>query len=324
MTNGTRLPEAIIIGAAIADVLLCPVDEMVFAKGSLPVDSIRMRIGGDAVNEATVLARLGHAPVLATVLGDDGVADFVEAHCLREGIALHAKRRAGMDTGINAVLVGPTGERSFITNRNGSLRKLSMEDVLPLFETEAFRQARLVCLASMFVSPMLTLADMEEIFLRAKLAGKIVCADSTKRKNGETLADAAGALSHLDYFMPNLDEARLLTGLEKPDDVADALLGVGVKNVALKLGGSGCLLKNGSERHMIPVWPVERCLDTTGAGDTFAAALQAAILEGRSLAECGAYANAAASICVEQLGATTAALERREIDRRIKYILSNV
>ena len=75
---------------------------------------------------------------------------------------------------------------------------------------------------------------------------------------------------------------------------------------------------------MIPVWPVERCLDTTGAGDTFAAALQAAILEGRSLAECGAYANAAASICVEQLGATTAALERREIDRRIKYILSNV
>lgn len=324
MKNENRLPEAIIIGAAIADVLLCPVDETVFEKGSLPVDSIRMRIGGDAVNEATVLSRLGHAPMLATVLGDDGVADFVGAHCLREGVALHAARRQGMDTGINAVLVSAAGERSFITNRNGSLRRLSMEDVLPVFETEAFRQARLVCLASMFVSPMLTLADMEEIFVRARQAGKIVCADSTKRKNGETLRDAAGALSQLDYFMPNLDEARLLTGLEAPDDVADALLGAGVKNVALKLGGSGCLLKNGSERYMIPVWPVERCLDTTGAGDTFAAALQAAILEGRSFAECGAYANAVASLCVEQLGATSAALDGDEIDRRFRYILSAV
>jgi sugar/nucleoside kinase (ribokinase family) len=183
--------EAVIIGAGIADILLRPVDETVFEKGSCPVDSIRMSVGGDALNESTVLARLGHRPLFVTKLGTDGVADFILGHCQREGVQVFAARDVQMDTGINAVLVGHDGERSFITNRNGSLRRLSLKDVLPAFETKEFAQVKVVCLASMFVSFDLDLPGMEELFARAKAAGKIVCADSTKRKNGETVADAA-------------------------------------------------------------------------------------------------------------------------------------
>jgi len=314
--------EAIIIGGAIADILLRPVDAEVFAKGSCAVESVRMNVGGDALNESTILARLGHAPALVTTLGDDGVADFIEKHCLAERITLGAKRRPEMDTGINAVLVGPDGERSFVTNRNGSLRRLGMEDVLPQLETEIFHGAKLACLASMFVSPMLGVAEMETLFARIKAEGKILCADTTKRKNGEMLADVACALHHLDYFLPNLDEAKLLTGLEDPDAIADAFLGAGVKHVALKLGGKGCLVKSATERHVVPVYPVAECVDTTGAGDSFAAAFIAAVLDGRSLRECGAYANAVASICVETLGSTAARFEPAEIDRRFRTILS--
>jgi len=314
--------EAIIIGAAIADILLRPVDETVFSKGSCGVDSIRMSVGGDAVNEATVLARLGHEPLLATKLGCDGTADFILAHCEREGVKVHAARDAQMDTGINAVLVGPDGERSFITNRNGSLRRLSLQDVLPAFETEGFAQAKLVCLASMFVSFDLDAAGMEEIFRCAKAAGKIVCADTTKRKNGETVKDVADALRHVDYFFPNLDEARLLTGLDVPDEIADALLAAGVGCVALKLGGRGCLLKSKDARILVPAYPHADCVDTTGAGDNFAAAFIAGLLEGKDLASCGAQANAVASICVEKLGATAAVPERGEVQRRMEVILA--
>lgn len=316
--------EAMIIGAAIADILLRPVDGSVFEKGSCQVESIRMSVGGDALNESTVLARLGHSPMLATKLGTDGVADFILAHCEREDVRVHAARDASMDTGINAVLVGPDGERSFVTNRNGSLRRLSLEDVLPALETEAFVQAKVVCLASMFVSPQLDIPGMERLFARVKAAGKVLCADTTKSKNGETVADIAGVLSHVDYFFPNLDEARLLTGLDEPDTIADAFLAAGVKNVALKLGGSGCLLKNGRERRCVPAYPDADCVDTTGAGDTFAAAFIAGLLEGRSFAECGAYANAAASVCIEHLGATTARPEAAELERRYRNILSQM
>jgi len=237
-------PEAVIIGAAIADILLRPVSAEVFTQGSYPVDSIRMSIGGDAINEATVLARLAHRPLLVTRLGDDGVADTIEAHCSREGVSLHGPREPGFDTGINVVLVTADGERSFITNKNGSLRKLGLEHILPVLETEEYKNARLVCLASMFVSPLLTLEDTETLFARVKADGKILCADTTRRKNGETLADITPAIRHLDYFFPNFEEAQLLTGGETPDDVADAFLSVGVKNVVLKLGSGGCLIKN--------------------------------------------------------------------------------
>ena len=314
--------EAIIIGAAIADILLRPVDETVFEKGSCPVDSIRMSVGGDALNEATILSRLGHAPLLATKLGEDGVADFILGHCAREGVKVHAARDGQMDTGINAVLVGPDGERSFITNKNGSLRRLSLPDVLPVFETGDFEKAKVVCLASMFVSPQLNARDMETLLDRAKRAGKIVCADTTKPKNGETVKDVSGALKCLDYFIPNLDEARMLTGKNDPDEIADVLLDAGVGCAVVKLGGKGCLVKTRMQRLHVPAYPKAVCVDTTGAGDNFAAAFIAGLLEGKNPAECAAQANAAASFCVEALGATTARPERSELCVRTETILS--
>ncbi|HIS85568.1 MAG TPA: sugar kinase, partial [Candidatus Faecivicinus avistercoris] len=158
----TRTPEVIVIGGAIVDVLLQPVDAGVFAHSSTAVEGIRLSTGGDALNEATVLARLGHPPLLATKLGGDAAAGLILDHCSREGVAVHAVRQPGLDTGVNAVLVAPSGERNFITNRNGSLRRLAIGDVLPALEGPAFASAQIVCLASMFVSPMLDIPEMAE------------------------------------------------------------------------------------------------------------------------------------------------------------------
>lgn len=316
--------DAVIIGAAIADILLKPVDASVFEQGSCAVEHIRMSLGGDALNESTILARLGHAPMLVTKLGMDAVAEIILDHCAQEGISVHAVRDAAMDTGINAVLVAPDGERSFVTNRNGSLRRLSRADVMPALETETFARAKLICLASMFVSPQLSAADMEALFASVKAAGKILCADTTKRKNGETVDDVAGALKHLDYFFPNLEEARLLTGLAEPETIAQRLVEVGVGCAVIKLGGQGCLIGTQRGNIRIPAYAGANCVDTTGAGDSFAAAFIAGLLEGRTLTECGALANAVASICVEQLGATAAKLDRQKIDTRCKKILSEM
>ena len=320
----TRTPEVIVIGGAIVDVLLQPVDAGVFAHSSTAVEGIRLSTGGDALNEATVLARLGHPPLLATKLGGDAAAGLILDHCSREGVAVHAVRQPGLDTGVNAVLVAPSGERSFITNRNGSLRRLAIGDVLPALEGPAFASAQIVCLASMFVSPMMGISEMAELFSKVKASGKILCADATRCKNGETLADAAPALRHLDYFFPNLDEARALTGRAEPDDIADALFDAGIKNAVVKLGSSGSLVRNAQGRWLAPCFSVARCVDTTGAGDTFAASFIAALLEGRPPEQCAAYANAAASLCIEQLGATTAVLDRAEIQRRFEEIRAQI
>lgn len=311
------MPEAIIIGAAIADIPLFGLSADPFQAHSTPLERIAMQAGGDAANEALMLARLGHPPALISVLGQDAPGDFVLDTLRRGGVDTSlVAREEGLDTGINIVLVRDDGERSFITSRSGSLRRLSAEHIWPALRSPALSGAKIACLASFFVSPMLPGAQIAALFDALKAKGLLLCADSTHPKNGETLADVAPALARLDYFFPNAEEAALLTGTEDPDAAADALLLCGVGHVALKLGAKGCLLASPEQRHWIPAVPAERCVDTTGAGDTFAAAFIAALLEGRCFADCGRFACAAASLCVESVGAAGGAWTRAEADAR--------
>ena len=299
-----RAPEVVVIGGAVVDIPLVPVGPAVFEAGSTPLERIAMQVGGDAANESLTLARLGHAPALVSKVGADAAGDFI-LRTLREGGVDTGSvvREDGLDTGINVVLVRKDGERGFITNRNGSLRRLALADILPALDRPELSGARIACLASLFVSPALSLEDCAALFDRLKARGMLLCADTTRRKNGETLKEAGDALSRLDYFFPNLEEAALLTGEDDPDAAAAALVDCGVKHVALKLGGRGCLLRSARERILVPPFPGVRCVDSTGAGDTFAAGFIAALLEGRDFASCGRFANAAASLCVQSVGA---------------------
>lgn len=324
-----------VIGAAIGDVTVMPAPKNLPSAGSTPMERIRLSTGGDALNEATVAARLGCRTALVTLLGRDDMAAIIRSHCDREGVRLLGPEAPEMDTGLNVVLVDETGERRFLTNANSTLRRLSLAHILPVLETEEYAAARAVCLASLFVSPALTLTDTEALFRRVKADGKLLCADTTRPKHGETAADAAGALKHLDWFLPNLEEALRLTKADSPRAAAETLLSAGVRHVALKLGGEGCLLASRetdfgedfpSSTHfrVVPAVPGVRCVDATGAGDTFAASFQCALLAGEPPVRCAAYANAVASLCVEQPGATSAALAPDEIARRRDAVLARL
>lgn len=330
-----RKEGLMVIGAAIGDVTVMPAPKNLPSAGSTPMERIRLSTGGDALNEATVAARLGCKTALVTLLGRDDMAAIIRSHCDREGVRLLGPEAPEMDTGLNVVLVDETGERRFLTNANSTLRRLSLAHILPVLETEEYAAARAVCLASLFVSPALTLTDTEALFRRVKADGKLLCADTTRPKHGETAADAAGALKHLDWFFPNLEEALRLTKADSPRAAAETLLSAGVRHVALKLGGEGCLLASRetdfgedfpSSTHfrVVPAVPGVHCVDATGAGDTFAASFQCALLAGEPPVRCAAYANAVASLCVEQPGATSAALAPDEIARRRDAVLARL
>ena len=119
---------------------------------------------------------------------------------------------------MNVVLVGADGTRSFLTNPNGTLRSLRIDDIeMPFPES-----AKIICFASIFVFPKIGPDELTRIFKKAKSQGKIVCADMTKRKKNETLQDMAEAFSYIDYLLPNDEEAMLLTGA---DSVEECIIG---------------------------------------------------------------------------------------------------
>lgn len=295
--------KILMVGAAIVDVLVTPAEASVFETGSYPAEQIQMSFGGDAMNEAAVLASLGKNVYLNTVFGDDPQGEMIQNHCKKLGIHFtEGCVKEHMQTGINVVLVQENGERNFLTNRNGSLRKLCAEDIVsPIPEDVA-----ILCYASIFVSPEMAHEELAAVLGHAKAQGILTFADMTKRKNGETVEDIRGILQNLDYLIPNEEEAYLVTGADTPETAADILQKAGVKNVIIKCGKRGCyVLGSGSEGYYVPAVEGVACIDTTGAGDSFSAGFIYGISEGWSLETCAAFANQCGAKAVESIGATT-------------------
>ena len=304
-----------IIGAAVLDVLARPVSKKDLAGRSCPADHVTLTPGGDAANESVTLARLGKRVNLITKLGAD-LSGQILLHYFREnGVSTEdTVIESDLDTGINVVLVDQEAERSFITNRNGSLRKLALSDV----NTDALKKAPLLCFASIFVSPCFDIPAMASLFRSAKEQGLILCADMTRCKNGERLADIRDAIQYLDYLFPNYEEAKAVSGLSKPDEIADAFLDCGVSCMVIKMGKDGCFIKTKEQRLVIPAYPHTRCIDTTGAGDNFAAGFLYALSEHMALADCGRFANMTASLAVESLGACTGVRSLSQVMERFR------
>ena len=79
--------DAICVGAAVVDIPLRPVCRDMFEIESYPLEQISMTIGGDAINEATIMSRLGHRIGLMSMVGKDAVGAFIREHCSLNVIA---------------------------------------------------------------------------------------------------------------------------------------------------------------------------------------------------------------------------------------------
>lgn len=317
-TGLSKKYDVLIIGAAIIDIPLRPVKKEVFDIESYPINGINMTIGGDAINEATIISRLGHKVSLVSCIGDDVPGKFILEHCKNNKIdTSYIKTDPDVDTSINIGLVTADGERTFITNRQGSLWKFKYEDV----NLSSLKEAKILSFASIFNNPLFDENAMIEIFKEAKENDMIICADMVKPKVGETLDNIKNALKYVDYFFPNYDEASLMTGKTDVEEIADVFLGYGVKNIIVKIGKKGCFMKNCKEKMIVAGYPYSNCIDTIGAGDNFASGFISALIEGKDFRACGEFVNAVASISVEYVGATNGVKNREQVDERYKKYL---
>ena len=183
----------------------------------------------------------------------------------------------------------------------------------PERHTDRFSGARALILGSLFRAPFDDPEIIRAVLTAAKAEGQLIFAD-TKLPNFRflTLEDLRDSLPLIDYITPNEDEARYYSGKEKPEEMAEVFLARGVKNVIIKLGGRGCLLKNERESIFLPACRIT-AVDATGAGDSFAAGFASEILRGASNAEALRFANACGAICTTAVGAGTALKSREQV-----------
>lgn len=311
-----RVPRIYIIGGAVADLSLFGVDSRIFTEHSTPLERMPLSPGGDAMNEALTLARLGQHPALCTILGKDAIGSWLTECCQQAGMDTRfLVTDATVSTSLNVVLVTQDGQRTFVTAKHTSLRRLGPEHLESALE--AMRPGDVVCFASIFVSPCFGIREMETLFRRIHEKGCILCADMTRAKNGEKVGDLRGMLRYVDYLFPNEKEGAILTDTLCPEETAKAFLDGGAKHVVLKLGGQGCLFADETGFTHYPAYSACEVVDTTGAGDTFAGAFLACLARGEKISYALRFANAAASICVEQVGCGSEALTMEQVLERM-------
>lgn len=295
-----KIYDVICIGQVVQDILVTNVPENSFMRDTdtVQADSLRLTSGGDAANEAVVLARLGDKAALLSRIDRRNVGNMIYEEMVEEGVDTSLLLRLeDCETFTSIVCIHPSGDHDFIVGP-GKNYTLEMND----FDLDIFKKTRAVSAASLFGLGTLDTDGIDVIFRTAQEAGALTIADMNYDLEGIGPDGVKNVYPHTDYLMPSFNEAVYVTGKKDPDEVADFFLEKGVKNVVLKMGGDGCFFKNASERFYVDPFDVKP-IDTTGCGDNFVAAFTHALLRGMTNRECAEFASAAGAINSLGIGA---------------------
>lgn len=292
--------DVVCLGIMVADVLARPVRRLP-ERGQLDlVDRIELHTGGCAVNTGIALAKLGVRTSVIGKVGADGFGDFIVNTLHRHGVDVSGVVRDTVaNTSATMVLVGPDGERSFIhyLGANAELRQADVDMGL-------VRQGRILHVAGHNLMSRFDGPEAAAVLAEARSLGVETSLDTAWDASGRWLDLVEPCLHHLDYFVPSFEEARRIAGRDDPAEVARFFLDYGIRIVALKMGEQGCYVTDGERSVRLPAYPVST-VDTTGAGDCFAAGFLAGIVQGWDLEKTARLANAAGAMCVTAIGATS-------------------
>jgi sugar/nucleoside kinase (ribokinase family) len=293
------------------NILFRPVPMDMVQRDVVLVRSVDYLCGGDAVNEAIVLSRLGRKVIVAGKAGSDAIGNMICAQLKSNKVdtsALIPGKSCG--SGVCVVMVRPDGSRNFLSYRGGT------EDYGPDdFDEKLLDRVRAVSIGSMFALKKLDGTGVENILRGARERGVRTFADMKSDTYDIGYKGIRNVMPYLDYFLPSIDEAAYLSGEKDPQKMADCFLADGAENVVIKLGADGVYIQGKKEPKGIYLPTYEASvIDTTGAGDNFVAGFICAVLDDMKFHECADFANAVASISVGSLGAHGGVKSREQVD----------
>lgn len=298
----TSRREVYCVGNAVADILARPVDRLAPSGTSQPLEDVVLAPGGNSINTAVTLARLGISVCIASAIGNDRFGQFMRDRVRAEGIDDDGLVTfPGAKTSTSIVLVESSGERRFL-----HLRGVSALFSGSNLDWGQVVGARIFHYASALAMPAFDETSLAPAFKRAREMGCLTSMNICWDVRGRWLKTLQPVLAYTDFLFPNRAEGRQLTGETEPPVIAARLREMGVHTVIVKLGPAGCYVDSPEGSFTSPGFAVQP-VDTTGAGDCFAAGFLAAICRDRSLPLAARDANATGAFATLGLGAADSA-----------------
>jgi len=267
--------------------------------------------GGSAANTIHGLAMLGADTGFIGSIGRDDIGDFFEKDMKKAGVNTLLIRR-NSPTGTAVALVTQDSERTFATHLGAAI-DLNADDLNSLL----FEGYDILYLEGYIIN---NLALVETACSIAHSKNMLVALDLASYNVVEEHKESFSKIvsGYVDILFANEQEAKAFTGLEAGQ--ALPVLSEMTPTVILKIGPEGSWLKTVDETVKISAYPV-KCVDTTGAGDLYAAGFLYGYANGLPLEKCGILGSFMAGKVIEIIGARMDRERFALIKREISLIL---
>ncbi|MEW4369646.1 ribokinase [Paenibacillus kandeliae] len=294
-TSPAKQAKVCVVGSCSMDLVVSSSKRPVAGETVLG-ESFKTVPGGKGANQAVAAARLGADVTMIGRVGDDHLGEtilnnFTENHVNVE----YVKPVTHMESGTAHIILAE-GDNSII------VVKAANDQVTPDYVQQAadvIRQSDIVLIQQEI--PQETIMEVSRICAEAQVPLLLNPAPARQVE--------AEVLEHIAYITPNEHEAAIVF---EGTELKDALRQY-ANRLIITEGSNGVRYYDGEQEVVVPTYKVE-AVDTTGAGDTFNAALGVALAEGQSLADSLKFANRAASLSVTKFGAQGGMPTRAEVE----------
>jgi len=274
----------------------------------IPPEAVTMCAGGSAANTLYGVAMLGGNVIFCGRVGSDSRGESYQQEMLAGGVNARLARSRGL-TGQAITLVTPDGERTFAVHLGAAL-DLEEQDIV----LEELQQSRILHVEGYLLEDRRLKKTALYAMQFAKEHGVRISIDlgdpGVVRRNKIAITEILEKYG--DLVFANEEEAKELVGL----DAREALQSIAelVEIAVIKVGTNGSYIRDRNGTYEIPSYEA-KVIDTTGAGDLFAAGVLYGTCCEYNLAISGRIGSYFAARVVERLGARVARIDRAELQR---------
>lgn len=265
--------------------------------------------GGVTANYLVATSRLGGNSGFIGAVGDDSYGDFLIKDFIEEHVdTTFVKKIVDKKTPVNFIFVAK-GEKTIIQSPHMQTTKIDIN-----------------CLDEAYISNSTLL---HTTIIHQEVTEKAI--EIAKRNNVKISVDLESQIAlrgwknlkeilmSADVLLPNKEGAKSITNSNNSEKAAEILVKKGIPIVIITLGSKGVLITTKKFQKRIPTYEIKNVIDTTGAGDTFNGAFSLAYwIKGWDLEKSCIYANAAASLKIQKLGARSGIPNESELIKFLK------
>jgi sugar/nucleoside kinase (ribokinase family) len=301
--------DVVCLGILIVDIFASPIDSLPAAGELKLVDRYLLSAGGCAANTAACLRRLGRKVRVVGKVGEDLFGDFVKKDLERLGVDTSGVRTSSTLPTSNTYIVNVRGEDRRYLHSIGANADFRFEDI----DLATLNGARVLYVGGYMVMPHFGAQHLAQLFREAKARGLNTVLDVVIGAGVPAPLDQIKpALRYTDAFLPNEDEARVLTGRTDPEEQAEVLSRLNRNCIIIvTMGRRGALARHRDQVLRAGAYPVDS-IDESGAGDAFAAGFVTGLIERWSLESTLRFASAVGASCTRAVGCTEAVFRLHE------------